>query len=105
MKTLEIGEATRPLADYISGVPTEPLVITDHGTPTAVLLPLASTDLETIALSTNPDFIALIERSRIRAAAEGGLSIAEMRRRVLDASCDPIPGGSIPSAWLVPRRR
>ena len=40
MKTIEIGEATSPLADYIEGVQSEPLVITDHGTPTAVDLPL-----------------------------------------------------------------
>jgi len=66
MKTVEIGDATQPLADYISGVQTEPLVITDHGSPTAVILPLACTDLETVALSTNPDFIALIERLRAR---------------------------------------
>jgi hypothetical protein len=84
MKTIEIGEATKPLADYIQGVQSEPLVVTDQGLPTAVILPLANTDLETVALGTNPDFIALIERSRARAQQEGGLSPAEMRRRVLD---------------------
>jgi antitoxin (DNA-binding transcriptional repressor) of toxin-antitoxin stability system len=84
MKTIEIGEATRSLADYIHGVQSEPLVITDQGLPTAVILPLTNTDLETVALATNPDFIALIERSRARAKQEGGLSPAEMRRRVLE---------------------
>jgi prevent-host-death family protein len=84
MKTIEIGEATNPLADYIPGVQSEPLVITDHGTPTAVILPLSDVDLESVALSTNPAFIALIERSRARARAEGGLSPAELRRRVLE---------------------
>jgi prevent-host-death family protein len=84
MKTIEIGEATHPLADYVQGVQSEPLVITDHGTPTAVILSLTNVDLEDVALNTNPEFIALIERSRARARAEGGLSAAEMRRRVLD---------------------
>ncbi len=60
------------------------MVITDHGTPTAVILPLVNVDLESIALNTNPEFIALIERSRARARVEGGVSAAEMRRRVLD---------------------
>ena len=83
MKTIEIGDATNPLADYIEGVQSEPLVITDHGTPTAVILPLVGTDLETISLSTNPDFIALIERSRSRNRLEGGIPSAEMRRRIL----------------------
>ncbi len=83
MKTIELAQATSPLADYIEGVHSEPLVITDHGTPTAVILPLVGTDLETLSLSTNPDFIALIERSRSRIRQEGGISAAEMRRRVM----------------------
>ena len=74
MKTVEIADATSPLADYVEGVRAEPLVITDHGTPTAVILPLTDVDLESIALGTNPEFIALIERSR---------SHAPRRRRVV----------------------
>jgi antitoxin (DNA-binding transcriptional repressor) of toxin-antitoxin stability system len=84
MKVVDIDNATSPLADYIPAVRSEPLVVTDHGVPTAVILPLTNTDMETVALSTNPDFIALIERSRARARAEGGISSDEMRRRVLD---------------------
>ena len=84
MKTIEIGQATGPLADYIEGVQSEPLVITDQGTPTAVIIPLVGTDLETLSLSTNPDFIALIERSRYRSRREGGISSEEMRRRALN---------------------
>jgi prevent-host-death family protein len=83
MKTIDIGEASSTLAEYLKQARTEPLVFTDHGTPTAVILTLVNTDMETAALSTNPEFIALIERSRARAKAEGGFSAAEMRRRVL----------------------
>jgi antitoxin (DNA-binding transcriptional repressor) of toxin-antitoxin stability system len=84
MKTVEIAEATHPLADYILEAQAEPLVVTDQGIPAALILPLANVDLESIALSTNPDFIALIERARARAREEGTISAAEMRRRVLD---------------------
>jgi antitoxin (DNA-binding transcriptional repressor) of toxin-antitoxin stability system len=84
MKTVEITEATHPLADYLPGIQAEPLVITDQGTPTAVILPLTNVDLESLSLGTNPEFLALIERSRARARDEGELSAAEMRRRVLD---------------------
>lgn len=38
-------------------------------------------DMETVALSTNPHFIELIERSRTRVRAEGGISSDDMRRR------------------------
>jgi hypothetical protein len=75
----------RTSGPFVAPGMTNSLTGRDIGTPTAVILPLAYTDLETVALSTNPDFIALIERSRARAAAEGGVSIAEMRRRGLDA--------------------
>jgi hypothetical protein len=37
--------------------------------------------LETVTLSTNPKFIALIEWSRARQKLEGGVSSTEMRRR------------------------
>jgi hypothetical protein len=50
------------------------------------VLPLENADLETIALGTNPAFLALIERSRSRAQEEGEISAEEMRRRVLDPS-------------------
>jgi len=39
-------------------------------------------DLETVTLSTNPQFLALIERSRVRQKSEGGISSTEMRRRL-----------------------
>jgi prevent-host-death family protein len=86
MKTIEIGQASGTLADYVNRALTEPLVVTDDGTPTAVILPLANADLETVSLGTNPQFIALIERARERSRREGGISAAEMRRRV---SADP----------------
>jgi prevent-host-death family protein len=86
MKTIEIGEATSPLADYVSRAQTEPIVFTQNGSPTAVILSLANTDLETVSLSTNAEFLAQIERSRASAQVEGGISAAEMRRRVLPTS-------------------
>jgi len=40
------------------------------------------TDWDTVSLSTNPKFLELIERSRARQRAEGGISADEMRRRL-----------------------
>jgi len=37
---------------------------------------------ESLALATNPDFLALIERSRARCPAGSGISTEEMRRRL-----------------------
>jgi antitoxin (DNA-binding transcriptional repressor) of toxin-antitoxin stability system len=82
MKTLELSEATRPLAEYTKDVEKEPLVLTVDGDPIAALVAVEKADLETLSLSTNPQFLALIERSRARQRAEGGISSEEMRRRL-----------------------
>jgi prevent-host-death family protein len=82
MKTVEIAKATAPLAEYAREVNKEPLILTVNGKPTAALVPIENADLETVTLSTHPQFIALIERSRARQKAEGGISSAEMRHRL-----------------------
>jgi antitoxin (DNA-binding transcriptional repressor) of toxin-antitoxin stability system len=82
MKTIELVQATAPMAEYAQNVSKEPLIITIGGKPVAALVPIENADLETVTLSTHPQFLALIERSRTRQKAEGGISSAEMRRRL-----------------------
>ena len=82
MKTLEANQATAPLAEYARDVKNEPLILTIGGEPVAALLPIENADLETVMLSTHPQFLALIERSRGRQKAEGGISNTDMRRRL-----------------------
>ena len=75
-------DATESLAEYARRLGAEPLIVTAHGKPVAALVPVSNVDLETLSLSTNPDFLALIERSRARLKKEGGISDKEMRRRL-----------------------
>jgi prevent-host-death family protein len=82
MKTLEMSKATAPLADYARAVDKEPVIVTEHGRPVAALMPIENADRETVSLSTNAQFLALIERSRQRHEVEGGISSDEMRRRL-----------------------
>jgi antitoxin (DNA-binding transcriptional repressor) of toxin-antitoxin stability system len=82
MKLLEMAKATAPLAEYAQEVGKEPVILTVDGMPVAALVPIANADLETVTLSNHPGFLALIERSRARQKAEGGISSAEMRRRL-----------------------
>ncbi len=82
MKVLELTKATAPLATYAQKVNKEPVILTDCGKPIAALVSLDDADLETATLSTNPRFLALIERSRGRMKSEGGISSGEMRRRL-----------------------
>jgi prevent-host-death family protein len=81
-KTIEISKANLPLSDYTKKVKKGPVLITKEGKPVAVLVSISNADIETVSLSNNPKFIALIERSRARQKSEGGISSEEMRRRL-----------------------
>ena len=82
MKIIDLTEATETLATYAADVTQEPVIIMVAGKPVAALVAIENADLETVSLSTNPAFLALIERSRARYQAEGGLSSTEARRRL-----------------------
>jgi antitoxin (DNA-binding transcriptional repressor) of toxin-antitoxin stability system len=82
MKTVELANATAPLAEYAREAHREPVILTEGGRPIAALVPIENADLETVTLATHPEFLALIERSRARQAAEGGITSQEMRRRL-----------------------
>ena len=82
MKTLEMTKATAPLAEYAEKVDKEPVILVKHGKPVAALVSLEDVDVETVKLSSNPTFMTLIERSRRERKAKGGISSAEMRKRL-----------------------
>jgi PHD/YefM family antitoxin component YafN of YafNO toxin-antitoxin module len=82
MKTIELNEATGALAKYAQVAAKEPVVALDRGKPIAAVIGIENADLETVSLSSNPKFLAILERSRARHEAEGGISAEEIRRRV-----------------------
>ena len=92
MKTLELQEATASLADYVRDVDKGPVIVSRKGRPVAALVSIVNADWEKASLSTNPRFLALIERSRKRHTIEGGISHEEMRNRL-----------GLPSKSLTPR--
>ena len=81
MKLVEKADATGTLAEYATDIESGPVIVTDHGCPIAALVPIENADLETVTLSTNEQFLKLIERSRARVAREGAISSEDMRRR------------------------
>ena len=82
MKTIEISKAKLSLAEYAQAVKREPVVVTKDGNPLAALVGIGNADMETVSLSTNPEFIELIERSRMHQKKLGGLSLDEIRKRL-----------------------
>jgi len=82
VRTLDITEAVGPLSEYAQQAGLGPVVVTINGKPVAVVIALENADLETVSLSTNPRFLALIERSRAHQREAGGIPGEEMRRRL-----------------------
>ncbi len=80
MRKLEMTQATASLAEYARELDQGPIILMVDGKPTAALVPLDGVDAETASLSTNPQFMALIERSR--SSSERGLSSGGMRERL-----------------------
>lgn len=83
-RTVELTEATQSLAEYAQHVDDGTIIVTRNGRPIAAVVALPNTDAETVALSQNPHFLAIIERSRAQQTHAGGVSSAAMRRRFID---------------------
>jgi antitoxin (DNA-binding transcriptional repressor) of toxin-antitoxin stability system len=89
IRRVDVADATESLATYVrEATGSGPVVVTEEGQPVAALILLEDTDLESVAVSTDPKFMALIQRSRARYEREGGLSTAEVKRRL---EGEPIP--------------
>lgn len=82
MKVIDRFQARESLGEFAEQVRDEPVVVTRDGKPIAALLPIGDSDWETVSLSLNPEFIEIIERSRARQRAKGGISSDEMRQRL-----------------------
>jgi len=81
MKTIDIAKATKPLSDYAQRVRKEAVLVVKNGKPIAVLSSAIGMDSETIALANSPKFANIINRSRARQAAEGGIPLAAVYQR------------------------
>lgn len=66
------------IADYLKG---EQLAVDELDEDLAITPLLRDAEVMDKELSTNPEFLALIERARAQQQAEGDISSAEMRRR------------------------
>ena len=82
MKTIEITKATKPLSDYAKELDNEILVITSNKKPIAAMVSLENVDMESLSLSTNPEFMEIIEKSRKEFKLGKKLSLDEIKREI-----------------------
>jgi hypothetical protein len=80
MKKLELRNATRSLAEYAREIELESLLITSRGKAIAALIPVNGADADSVSLSMNPKFLAIIERSRRQIREGKGIPLDEVRR-------------------------
>jgi PHD/YefM family antitoxin component YafN of YafNO toxin-antitoxin module len=83
MKTIELLTATKSLAEYANEIGDEIVVLTADNKPVAAIVSLKHIDSEALALSTNDEFMAIIEQARKEIAAGHTMSLDEMKRAVL----------------------
>ena len=79
-KILEIEKATEPLASYARDLGDDVLILTSNKEPVAMMVLLGGYDKESLALSINPEFLEIIERSREEIRAGKTLSLNEIKR-------------------------
>jgi hypothetical protein len=80
MKTIELSEVPA-LTPHLE-VGAEPLFLTKNGHTVGAVVPANDEDVESMLLSSNPRFQEILHRSQERLESEGGLSSADVRRRL-----------------------
>jgi antitoxin (DNA-binding transcriptional repressor) of toxin-antitoxin stability system len=82
MKNVELTQANDSLGQSVRDLAGEPLVVTESGVPIAALVPIDELDLESLALGSNPRFLAIIEEARAQCRQGLGLSTEDVRREL-----------------------
>lgn len=82
MKTIEIEKAFKPLSEYAKEIDNEILVLTSNEKPVAAIVSLKDVDMESLSLSTNPDFMEIIKKSRKDFKLGKKLSLNKMKEEL-----------------------
>lgn len=83
MKTLELKNASRALADYATNLGSESIVITSNKKPVAVLVSLQGAQRESLPLSLNPAFMKIIRRARAEVKRGEVYSLKQVKQEML----------------------
>lgn len=102
MKAIQLPKALQPFLEVVETGEAESLVFTENKRPVAMLVSLRKVDRESLALSTNPEFLSIMERARKEIRAGQTTSLEEIERRVKRATAPNKPvqptGGDVAPA-------
>jgi PHD/YefM family antitoxin component YafN of YafNO toxin-antitoxin module len=79
MKTVDLAEATKALSVYADDLDDEPLILTVKDQPVAALVSLKHVDRESLALSTSPEFLRLMQAGREEVERGDIISLDDMK--------------------------
>ena len=82
MKRIALENCSLSVQELAKLAETEPVILTREGNPILGVVGVDEAEVEAWSLGGNPDFLALMERFRGRGRTEGGVSLAEVRRRL-----------------------
>jgi antitoxin (DNA-binding transcriptional repressor) of toxin-antitoxin stability system len=82
MRNIDVTQANDSLGQSVRQLAGEPLVVTEDGVPIAALLPIDEFDLESLALGSNPRFMAILEEVRAQCRQGLGLTPETVRREL-----------------------
>ena len=68
------------MSRYAHDAGSEPLILTENGTPIAAMIPIEDADLDSVALGTNKRFLEILETARAQRRAGEGMDSQEVRR-------------------------
>ncbi len=78
MKIINIDTAVKPLSEYANEIDKEILILESKNIPVAAIVSLKNENLESLALSANPDFMDIIQNSRNELKKGNKISFEEM---------------------------
>ena len=81
MKTIQMPKELQPLLKFAEASEQDTVVFMDKRRPVAALVSLRKVDRESLALSTNPQFLRIIETARNEIRAGRTISLESLERK------------------------
>lgn len=81
MKSIQLPKHVAPFLVVAKTAKTDTLVFTENKKPVAALVSLRNVDPESLALSTNPQFLEIVERARKEIRAGKTISLESIEKK------------------------
>src|SRR2546427_8091145 len=81
MKAIQLPKELQPFVEAAEAAGEEPLVFTRKKRPVAALVSLRKVDRESLALSTNPQFLRIIQNARKEVRAGKTISLENLEKK------------------------